>query len=409
VDKKRQFEHHERSTISKRNFRLSKEIAMDEFLVTDKHGRGRPAVVGLGLEFVVVWTAPGDQILRGARFDLAGRKQAEFQVNTTPGIAGLVKAERIRRGFVVVWVTLPPIKVVYQRFGLDGAKAGPEVLVSGTNVVGDLDRMRVPGVAPTLDGKFVVSWVAALPEPQIRAAIFDSEDGGRVGPEISVNTSPGSHFAPSVVGFAGAGLDDVTFAIAWKGGENGIFRSRFQLFNFDGTKAGPETVPRRTGVGEIAPVTFGGQNVEDPREFFSVLGGINGTEGQKLTADLFVREGTSLGVTVSGDDMINFDPSIKALPHGGSIVTWTQKPIPTSGKFDTRVMAAIVGVASGPPDFPQVLGSARRVGATDVGGQISASPMVDDFGGSNIAFAWIEQPFGSSDSIKARVLSSTLT
>ena len=169
-------------------------------------------------------------------------------------------------------------------------------------------------------------------------------------PEIAVNSSSGSHFAPSVVAFAGAGLDDVTFAIAWKGGENGIFRSRFQLFNFDGKKSGPEIAPRGPGVGEIAPATFGG-NIEDPREFISVLGGINSIEGQKLTAELFVRDGTSLGVTVSGDDMVNFEPLVKALPHGGSVVTWTQKPVATTGKFGTRVMAAIVVVAGGPPDF----------------------------------------------------------
>lgn len=379
---------------------------MDEILVTTKHGSGRPAVVGLGSEFVVVWTEPGDQNLRGARFDLAGNKRAEFQVNTTPGIFGLITVERIRSGFVVAWVAFPPAKLVFQRFGLDGRKAGPESVVSNNHVAADLTRMRAPAVASTLDGNFVISWVAALPDPQVRAAIFNSEDGGRVGPEIAVNSSSGSHFAPSVVAFAGAGLDDVTFAIAWKGGENGIFRSRFQLFNFDGKKSGPEIAPRGPGVGEIAPATFGG-NIEDPREFISVLGGINSIEGQKLTAELFVRDGTSLGVTVSGDDMVNFEPLVKALPHGGSVVTWTQKPVATTGKFGTRVMAAIVVVAGGPPDF-LALSGVRQVGTTDVGGQMSASPMVDNSGGSHIAFTWVEQPHGSPNSIKAKVLSETL-
>lgn len=379
---------------------------MDEILVTTKHGRGRPAIVGLGSEFVVVWTEPGNENLRAAMFDLAGNKQPEFQVNTTPGIFGLIAVERIRRGFVVAWIAFPPAKVVFQRFGLDGRKAGPEIVVSDDHVFSDPELMRGPAVASTLDGNFVVSWVAALPDPQVRAAIFKSEDGERVGSEIAVNTSAGSHFAPSVAAFAGAGLDDVTFAIAWKGGENGIFRSRFQLFNFDGQKAGPEVVPRRPAVGEIAPATFG-SDVEDPREFISVRGGINGDEGQRLTADLFVRDGTALGVTVSDDDTVNFEPLVKALPHGRSVVTWTQKPVPTSGKFGTRVMAGIVEVADGPTDS-LVLGSVRQVGATDVGGQMSASPMVDDSGGSHIAFTWVEQPFGAADSIKAKVLSEEL-
>ena len=287
-------------------------------------------------------------------------------------------------------------------------KIGPETVVSDDHVVADLDRTRGPAVGFTLNGNFVISWVAATPDTHVKAALFDSEDGGRVGPEIAANSSPGIHFAPTLAAFTAAGLDDVTFAIAWNGGEDGIFRSRFQLFNFDGSKAGPEVVPRRMAIGEIAPVTFGGQNVEDPREFISVLGGINGTEGQRITADLFIRDGTSLGVTVSGVDAVNFDPRVKALPRGGSVVTWTQKPIPTTGEFGTRVMAAIVGVSVGPPDFLAVLGSVKQVGATDVGGQMSAAPMLDEFGRSDIAFTWVEQPPGSADLIKARVLSDSL-
>jgi hypothetical protein len=380
---------------------------MDEILVTNKHGGGRPAILGLGSEFVVIWTEPGDQNLRGARFGMSGQKLDDFQVNTTLGIFGLVTVQRIRSGFVVAWVAFPPSKLVFQRFGLDGRKAGPETVVSDNHVVTDLDRMRAPAVASLLDGNFVVSWVAAPAETQVQAAIFNSVDGGKVMGEFPVNTSAGIHFAPSVAGFGGAGLDDVAFVIAWSGGENGIIRSRFQLFNADGTKSGPEVVPRNTSVGEIAPAIFS-QNVEDPREFISVLGGVNGNEGQRITAHLFVKEGTALGTTVSDDTMVNFDPLVKALPNSRVVVTWTQKPVPTSGEFGTRVMAAILGLFGGPPDFVQVVRSAVQIGATDVGGQMSSSLMVDDSGGTRIAFTWVEQPFGLADSIKARVLSDTL-
>ena len=59
--------------------------------------------------------------------------------------------------------------------------------------------------------------------------------------------------------------------------------------------------------------------------------------------------------------------------------------------------------------YGPVLGSVRQVGATDVGGQMSAAPMLDEFGRSDIAFTWVEQPPGSADLIKARVLSDSLT
>ena len=56
-----------------------------------------------------------------------------------------------------------------------------------------------------------------------------------------------------------------------------------------------------------------------------------------------------------------------------------------------------------------VLSGVRQVGSTEVGGQISASPMVDDSGLYKIAFTWVEQPFGSSSgSIKAKILSNSL-
>ena len=141
-------------------------------------------------------------------------------------------------GFVVAWIAFPPAKVLFQRFARDGMKIGPETVVSDDHVVADPDRMRGPAIGFTLDGNFVISWVAATPDTQVKAALFDSEAGGRIGPEMVVNSSPGVHFAPTLAAFTAAGLDDVTFAIAWNGGENGIFRSRFQLFNADGSRRG---------------------------------------------------------------------------------------------------------------------------------------------------------------------------
>src|SRR5947209_11299876 len=120
---------------------------MDEILVSNTHGRGRPAIVGLGSEFVVIWTDAGDQDLKGARFDAAGTRQADFVVNTTRGIFGLPAVDRIPGGFVVAWIASPPSKLVFQRFGEDGRKQGPEVVVSTTNVVADLERIRAPSVA----------------------------------------------------------------------------------------------------------------------------------------------------------------------------------------------------------------------------------------------------------------------
>ena len=76
------------------------------------------------------------------------------------------------------------------------------------------------------------------------------------------------------------------------------------------------------------------------------MGGPNGDVEQVLAADLFVRDGSALGtnITHNGDQTVNFEPLVKALPDGRAVVTWTQKPVPTTGRFGNSVMAAILEV-----------------------------------------------------------------
>jgi hypothetical protein len=386
---------------------------MDEILVSTSHGRGRPAVVGFVSGFFVIWTDPGDQNLKGARFDASGtRRGDDFVVNTTRGIFGLPAVERIPGGFVVAWIAFPPSKLLFQRFAMDGSKNGPEVVVSTANVVADLERIRAPAVASLADGNFVITWLAALPDTQVRAATFDSFDGHRVGSEVTVNASEGLHTFPAVTAFRGVGSDDIAYVIAWTGGANGILRSRFQMFNIDRTKAGPEVLPRNR-VGEIGSVIFP-QNTNDPREFIGVLGGVNGNEEQLVVSELFLRDGTSLGtnITHNGDQTVNFEPLVEALPNGRAVVTWTQKPVPTTGRFGNSVMAAILEVGRESVDFIRDPARGTAINTTAAGGQrsISASPMVDEIGNFRIAFAWVDARIdGSQSAIKARVLSSALT
>jgi len=385
---------------------------MDEILVSSTFGRGRPAIVGVGSQFFVIWTDVGDQDLKGARFDASGNRQGDFVVNTTRGIFGLPAVERVRDGFVVAWIAFPPSKLLFQRFGNDGRKRGPEIVVSADNVVADLERIRAPSVAFLADGNFVITWLAALPDTQVRAAVFDGFDGSRVGSEIKVNAAEGLHTFPTVTAFRGVGSDDIAFVVAWTGGADGILRSRFQMFNIDRSKAGAEVLPPRRAVGDIAAVLFT-QDTDDPREFISVKGGRNGDVEQILAADLFVRAGTSLGanITHSGDQTVNFDALVKALPNGRAVVTWTQKPVPTTGRFGNNVMAAIIEVGRESVDFIRDSMIIKQVNTTAAGGQNSpsASPLVDETGNFSVAFTWVDARIdGSQSAIKARVLSSGL-
>lgn len=386
---------------------------MDEILVTASPGPGRPAVVGAGSQFFVVWADVGGQDLKAARFGTSGTKFDEFQVNTTRGIAGIPSVARaIEGGFVACWTTTPPTKLVFQRIGADGRKQGGEIVVSAANVSTELDRFLSPAITRLIDGNFVISWVASMPGTgdQVRAAMFNGFDGSRKGSEIAVNSSAGIHFNPEIAAFAGTGSDDVAFVISWVGGENGIFRSRFQLFNIDGTKAGQEIAPRDS-VGRITAASFSGTDT-DPREFISTLSGIDGNEETVLTARVFARTGDSLlsNITHHGDNTVNFDANVVDL-GGKAVVTWTQRPVPTTGNFGTKVLAAIVDDVRGPPDIVTMNGQAKPIGTSNNGGQHSAaaSVLVDDTGTEKIAFAWADGKIdGSQSTIKARVLSLAL-
>lgn len=383
---------------------------MDEILVTEDFGRGRPVVVGFSSHFFVIWKSPGDQDLKCARFDASGVNRDEFVINTTRGIFGQPGVERIPGGFVVTWIAFPPSKLVFQRFGSDGRKNGPEVVVSEDHVVADLERIRGPSVTSRIDGNFVIAWVAAPSGTQIRAATFNGFDGSQTGGVVTVNASEGEHTFPTVSAFRGVGSDDIAYVVAWTGGADGSLRGRFQMFDSNGTKVGSEVLPRQR-VGEIASVIFA-QDINDPREFIGVRGGVNGDQEQLLVSELFFRSGNSLGtnVTHTGDETVNFEPQVEALPNGRAVVTWTQKPVPTTGRFGNSVMAAILEVGrQGAASFIRDPAPGTVINTTATGGHrsISASPMVDETGNFRIAFCWLDIA-RDVPAIRARVLSSDL-
>jgi hypothetical protein len=385
---------------------------MSEILVSTDFGGGAPAIVGFSTGFVVVWVNTFRQDINAARFDASGTKQDEFTVNTTKGIFGLPAIERTGGGgFVVTWITSsPPAQVLLQRFDDSGRKQGPETVVSANNVVTELDRIRGPVTAFLNNGNVVISWVEALPAVQVRAAIFNGFDGGREGGEFTVNTSAGIHFQPAIAAFRGLGNDDVAFVVSWTGGDQGILLSRMQLFDEKGNKIGAEIMPRHS-IGQIAAAVFANN---DPREFIGVTGGAGGTEEQILTSQLYLQNGTSLqtNITHVGDNTINLEPRVTALANARAVVTWTQKPVPTTGNFGNNVVAALLEVVRDSADFIQVLPGALAVNTTPAAGQnqMSAAPIEDDRSNALIAFTWVDEKIdGSQAAIKARVLSATLT
>jgi hypothetical protein len=396
---------------------------MDEILVNANPAGGRPAILGLGSGFIVVWTESGRGNLKGARFNSSGvRVGDDFQVNTTTGIFGLPAIARLRfgfgeqAGFVVAWIAFPPAKVLFQRFTDDGARKGEEIQVSATDVVADLERIREPAITSLTDGNFVVSWVAFHGDTQIRAQIF-RPDGTKVGDEFRVSTSGTLNIHPGITQLPPGGLDDRAFVITWSSGD-GIGRTRphFQMFNLDGTKADGEVVPRRQGPGTT--ITFADGPGIDPRQFMSISVALDGgpDEENVLVARLFSPDGSELSsnITHTGDETVSSAPFVRPVPNGGAVVAWTEKKVPTTGIFGNNIMAVRLGVQGSPQNPSQniltVLGSILRINTAPAGGQDSPSvaPIADDLG--RIAFAWVDLKLEgpAQPVIKARIVSNTL-
>jgi hypothetical protein len=382
---------------------------MNEFLVAASHGPGGPLVLGAGSQFYVVWTDVTAQNLNTATFDLGGDKLSEFQINTTHGITGFPAiAPMMGGGLIASWMTGPPAKLLFQRVDPTGQKLGPEVVVS-TNVMTSNDRFLTPAIAFLIDGKFVISWVSAMPDTgaQVRAAMF-SPDGAKIGSEIAVSTSPGIHYFPEIAAFDSPGSDDIAFVIAWTGGAGGVVSSRFQLFNIDGSKAGGEVLPRQF-VGSIAAASF--SSPPDPREFVSVTS-VQELEEVLVTARLFNRTGDSLPTNITHRGDQTQSTGLRVTDLGSKVVvTWTERSLPTTGQFGSRVMAAVLDVVRSSQDGLVVSQQPKAIATSNGGGQnsVSAAPVANDTG-EMIAFAWADGRMdGSQSVIKARVTSLALT
>ncbi|MEA3054197.1 MAG: hypothetical protein QOG72_3100 [Sphingomonadales bacterium] len=154
-----------------------------------------PTGAALGADrFVVAWSHQDidgnfDHGVYGQIFDYAGnRLSAEFSLSTV--IAGIQAAPDMAAlaggGFVAVWESgEADYSVKAQIFGSDGARIGPERLVSSPG-----SQVTSISVTALAWGGFLVSWMNLSSSVwSARGQLFDGE-GNRVGAEFQINTEP---------------------------------------------------------------------------------------------------------------------------------------------------------------------------------------------------------------------------
>lgn len=202
-------------------------------------------------DFVVVWTSTfgvfNEADVIGQRYEASGAPRGgEFTINTyTTGrqyvfAAPSSVASRPDGRFVVVWTSAFQDGdlggIFAQRFDANGNKAGAEFQVNTTTT----GSARVPSVALSANGTFVVVWTNALPSQpnDVFGQMFDAT-GRRLGTEFRINSyTPGYQVMPRVAMDGAA-----NFVVVWRDGSGhdgsglGVFGQRFAA---DGSPFGAE-------------------------------------------------------------------------------------------------------------------------------------------------------------------------
>ncbi|MBC7908717.1 MAG: cadherin-like domain-containing protein [Rhodospirillaceae bacterium] len=267
------------------------------------------AVALTGGGHVVAWRDGDSAIVRV--FSQTGEAVAEIHpsANVTD-YPGLVKMTALPDGgFAAVWAGYAANGGAYsafvQRFQADGATAGALLIpVSGSGVID-------PAVTALQDGSLVLIYSYNEQTQYGTPYILGNKIGadGTVGPQFRVDTSNGICYDGDVhvVTLQGGG-----FLVNYRTMEYGYDEQRYQMFDADGVKVGPEKSIAESWTPNIASFGDG---------FIATWAGIDniihveayGADGSAL----FAPQAFSTGFWSQGS------PSVTALNDGGYLLSWT--------------------------------------------------------------------------------------
>ncbi|MDZ4779144.1 MAG: PKD domain-containing protein, partial [Planctomycetia bacterium] len=248
----------------------------------------------------------GDAFERSFRVALPIAAGNEFRVNTfatgdqffAPSAPGAVGADAFGN-FVVVWNSAGQdgsAQGIYgQRFDAAGVPLGNEFRVN-TFTSGD---QRLPTVAVSPSGNFVVSWTSALQDGSGEGVYAQryAADGAPNGSEFRVNTTTQNSQTRSSVSMDDSG----NFVVAWEsigqdGNEPGVY---YQRFAADGVKLGDETRANTftTGSQRLPHVAV------DTDGDFVITWSSNIQDGSGY--GVYARRFTAVGVPLGGEFRVN--------------------------------------------------------------------------------------------------------
>ena len=267
---------------------------------------------------------------------------------------------------------------------------GTEFLIN-TNTRLDQDESAITGLA---DGRFIVTWTddsaiaGDTSESAIRAQIYNA-DGSQAGPEFVLNsTTLGTQRQPAITELA-----DGRFVASWVDyGTIGLIRA--QVFNANGAKSGAEIlVSNTTGGAQVHTditglasgrfvVTWTDPNADTGRS--ETYSQVFNVNGNKVGTAQFVHQ--TLGN--------HYSSAVTALTDGRYVVTWTDTD--TLGK--TEVKARIFD-AGGSPAGNEFIVNTRLPDDQD-------EPDIAALKGGRFVAVWVDN-FEGNNEIRAQLFNAT--
>ena len=330
-------------------FKASGQKAGSEFLVNTRADDEQtlPAITALADgRFVATWSdfSSGAWNIRAQVFNVDGSKAAtEFWSTAQRHSIRSLRPSRHSRTGVLSWhgrTAAAATRIFAPRSSIPTARS-PAPSSAATATAGEETEPVITGLT---DGRFVVAWRAASGNDGSGSAILAqiwNADGTKFGLDFRANTAtPGDQYQPAMTALA-----DGRFVIAWQdesqtGGDVSGLAVRAQVFNFDGTKSGPERLVNTTTLnGQSRPAIA---TLNDGRfviSFNDLSHSADEPSGIAIRTQVFNPDGSKSGVefltntvTKVGDQAV---PSIAVLADGRFVVAWDDSsmgPDDTSGR-----------------------------------------------------------------------------
>jgi len=296
---------------------------MDEALIntTTAGNQDQPGVAGLrGTQFAVVWADHDSGNIKGQMLGVnAAPSGNEFVVNFPQAVGTKRQLPAIIEtgvGLVAAWIEqLPgaPAQVKLRTLDAD-TLSGPESQVSTAEV----EPLIRPALARLPDGGFIVVWADKRESERIRAQRY-GVDGAKNGPEFRANTVPGLHRVPMV-----ACLTSGKLVIAWRARSPAPLLVHLQIFDANGPVGAEQTTALDITEAAITALDSGRFVIAHVRSAFDGEAGFDTTVAQVSVFEANGAFSNIRFAATSNSRIRSSGPTLVPLPGGRFLLAWTE-------------------------------------------------------------------------------------